>query len=117
PTAETAAEIGGIPAELLESLDELLSQTALDPTTLAAEVQAHVRAFEEESRVNEFVDLPGARQLATQSHELVKHFDTYTPSQRALAQAAIRYFVIAENVGDDFDIGGLDDDKKVMAAV
>ena len=117
PPPETAAQVGGIPAELQESVDELMAEPALDPSTLLDQVFAHVRAFEQEARVNEFVDLPGAQTLAAQSEALLARFPTMTAPQRALAQAAIRYFVIAENVEDDFDIGGLDDDKRLMNAV
>jgi len=70
-----------------------------------------------EHQVNEFVDLEGAQQLAAQSQLLLDRWESLSAGERQLAHAAIRYFVIAENVEDDFDIGGLDDDKRIMTAV
>src|SRR5690606_36126736 len=70
-----------------------------------------------EHQVNEFVDLAGAQRLAAQSRLLLEQWEHLPLGQRHLAHAAIRYFVIAENVEADFDIGGLDDDKRIMTAV
>src|SRR5690606_34201723 len=88
-----------------------------EPSELRQQIEAHVQAFLKEHQVNEFVDLEGARQLAGQSQLLLERWDGLTAAERHLAHAAIRYFVIAENVEADFDIGGLDDDKRIMNAV
>jgi plasmid stabilization system protein ParE len=117
PEPETATHIAGIPVELQQTLTELMREEALDAVTLSAQVDAHLRAFEREYRINEFVELTLARRLTEQAKQLLTRWNFLTPGQKRIAQAAIRYFVLVEDVESDFDIGGLDDDAKVMGAV
>lgn len=117
PDPETAAQIPGIPVELQQTLTELMQEESVDAITLSGQVQAHVKAFEDEYRVNEFVELEAARRLQTQARLLLDRWPTLTPGQKRVAQAAIRYFVLVQDVEEDFDIGGLDDDERVMGAV
>ncbi|NLE87902.1 MAG: hypothetical protein GX607_16070, partial [Myxococcales bacterium] len=117
PSVRAPLTLQGIPAELRESFDELVAEPVSERGELRRQIEAHVSRFFEEYRVSEFVDLEGARTLREQSELLLSRWDTFTPGERQLAHAAIRYFVIAENRESDFDIGGLDDDKRIMAAV
>lgn len=117
PSARPTRALQGIPAELRETIDELAQEPLSEREELRRQVDAHVGRFFAEYRVSEFVDLEGARRLREQSEQLLERWDTLTPGERQLAHAAIRYFVIPENLESDFDIGGLDDDKRVMAAV
>lgn len=115
--AEIRAVVETLAPELQEAFHELVLAPPMLPTAMQRQIDEHVAAFEDEARVNEFVDLEGARQLAQHSRQLLSRFSALTPTERQLAQAAIRYFVIAENIESDFDIGGLDDDKQIMNAV
>lgn len=117
PSVRAPLTLQGIPAELRESFDELVAEPVSERGELRRQIEAHVSRFFEEYRVSEFVDLEGARTLREQSELLLSRWDAFTPGERQLAHAAIRYFVIAENRESDFDIGGLDDDKRIMAAV
>lgn len=117
PEPQTATHIPGIPVELQQTLTELMREDPLDSITLSGQIEAHLSAFEGEYRINEFVDLTQARRLAEQSKQLLDRWDFLTPGQKRIAQAAMRYFVLVEDVESDFDVGGLDDDAKVMRAV
>ena len=97
--------------------DDLVKEPLSAPSELFNQIDAHVQAFSREHQVNQFVDFKGAQQLAGRSRQLLERWDQLPVAERHLAQAAIRYFVIAENVEADFDIGGLDDDKRIMNAV
>ena len=117
PEPETAAQIPGVPVELQQTLTELMQEEPVDPITLFGQVDAHVKAFEDEYRINEFVELETARRLREQARLLLDRWPSLTPGQKRVSQAAIQYFVLVEDVEEDFDIGGLDDDLRVMAAV
>jgi hypothetical protein len=109
--------LSGIPTELREKFQELVSEPIADVATLRAQVKQHVDTMAEAYQVNEFVDLPGAHLLADQSNLLLDSWETLSLSDRHLAHAAVRYFVSWDDVTNDLDIGGLDDDKQIMKAV
>jgi hypothetical protein len=88
----------------------------MSPAQLLEQVEEKVRAFEREMRLNEFVDLPLARELAARSRALLALRDL-PPQERRIVQAAIRYFIIADDAEGDSGIGGLDNDDTVMTAV
>lgn len=117
PASIGTTHLDGIPTELREMFGDLVKEPLSQPSELRQQVEAHVQAFLKEHQVNEFVDLAGAQRLAAQSRLLLEQWEHLPLGQRHLAHAAIRYFVIAENVEADFDIGGLDDDKRIMTAV
>lgn len=117
PSVRASRTLPGIPVELRDQFDELVQEPLSERSELRRQIDAHVERFVAEYRVSEFVDLDGAYQLRQQCHLLLGRWDQLTPGERHLAHAAIRYFVIAENAESDFDIGGLDDDKRIMTAV
>lgn len=111
------AQLEGIPAELREMFDDLVKEPLWSVADLRALVAEHVADLEREHQVNEFVDLPGAHEVAAHCYRLLDRWDTLPLPERHLAHAAVRYFVSWHDVEHDLDIGGLDDDKRIMNAV
>jgi hypothetical protein len=109
--------VPGIPPELRDLFEELVHHPLSDPNELRHLVDQHLAEMEAEHRVNEFVDVEGARTLARQCHDLLDRWDTLLIPDRHFANAAIRYFVSWQDLEHDLAVGGLDDDKKIMNAV
>ncbi|MEN9578921.1 MAG: hypothetical protein RJA70_1930, partial [Pseudomonadota bacterium] len=107
----------GIPAVLREKFQEYVELPPRDVVTLRQEIEKHVDEMAKAYQVNEFVDLPGARELAGQCHLLLDQWPRLPPSDRRLAHAAVHYFVSWDDVENDLDLGGLDDDQQIIGAV
>jgi hypothetical protein len=117
PPSQTVAKLEGIPAELREMFEELANEPLSAVADLRDQVAEHLAALEQEHQVNEFVDLAGGRALARDCDRLLDRWETLPLPERHLAHAAVRYFISWEDLEHDLDIGGLDDDKRIMNSV
>lgn len=117
PPSRVGINLTGIPVELREMFEELVQRPLTDLSVLRSKVQEHVADIEHEHQINEFVDLEGARQLGQHCLELLERWDTLTSADRHLVHAAVSYFISWDDYESDLDIGGLDDDKQIVAAV
>jgi hypothetical protein len=117
PISRVTTALPGIPTELREMFEELAQQPLSDTSELGRLVEEHVAEIENEHHVNEFVDLEGARALARDCRMLLERWESLLMPDRQFAHAAIRYFVSWQDAEHDLEIGGLDDDKKIMNAV
>jgi hypothetical protein len=112
------ASIPGLPDETLPVLQNLWDQPNEDPEKLAQRVNAHVNAFVNLAKRNEFVDPQEARDVAATCLRLLDELRSDTPPlHRKLIELAALYFVLEEDADSDFDIGGLDDDIAVVQAI
>ncbi len=116
---DAAAELlERVPAESRELVEELLDEPLLSSVVLRGEVEAHLDLFRSAQRENPELDVGQAEALARQCRRLLDAVgDDATEEQRQLVQVAVRYFVIEDDGDDDIQIGGLDDDEAVVAAV
>jgi hypothetical protein len=117
PLSRASINLTGIPTELREMFEELVKKPLSDVLDLRAQVRQHVEAIATEHHVNEFVDLPGAHVLARQCQMLLDRSGSLPIPDRHLVNAAVLYFISWDDLENDFDIGGLDDDKQIMNAV
>ncbi len=87
---------------------------------LAGAVTHHLAHLEAAMSHNEFLDIDLARKLARQCRRLLDWANgaDLADDQRALARAAVRYFVLDDDGDSDADsILGLEDDEEVLVAV
>lgn len=117
PASRPGINLSGIPVELRQMFEDLVREPLSDVLDLRRQINEHVEAIEAEYRVNEFVDREGAHVLSRQCHELLDRWDSLPPADRHVVHAAVRYFVSWHDVEHDLDLGGLDDDKKILGAV
>jgi Bacterial RNA polymerase, alpha chain C terminal domain/Sigma-70, region 4 len=124
PVSETplnvpaVADIPSFPEVAAEAFAQLLQKPVQTAEALRAACAAHVRAFEEQARTNEFVSLDEARTLATACGRLIDKLELATSDEpRRLISATVAYFALVDDGDSDFSIGGLDDDLAVFSAV
>jgi len=115
--AMTAFEVPGLPDKAKAHFQRL----ALEPATVTTDLEARVRAYLDELRsvaaTTEFVDLELAHSLTEACLRLLERFEELAPERRAMAQAAVQYFVLQDDAEDDLSVIGLDDDVAVFNAV
>ena len=115
---QAAALLGCVPAESRALVEELLDEPLLPSVVLRGEVDAYLDLFRDAQRKNAELDIGQAEALAKQCCELLDAVGDEAPTeQRQLVQVAVRYFAIEDDGDDDVQIGGLDDDAAVVAAV
>lgn len=113
-----STELSGIPHKAKPLWDKLLSEDLIPVHQLFAEVTEYRKAIEQARRM-EHVDDTVANALADVSMKLLQTIGEATSeTQRRLIQAAVRYFVLEDDIDGDLDsVLGFDDDAEVMNAV
>ena len=109
--------VPGLPSNARALFTELVLAEPIGLEVLRSQVEQYLRAFEAESVTNDYADLAAAEDLAAASHVLIDAMDGMKPTDRAIAQAAIRYYAIIDDGDSDYDEDGLRDDAGVMDAV
>lgn len=82
-----------------------------------AAVVAHVRRFFLDAVTNEAIDLSRVLEAQALCESLIARASASDDRARALARAAVRYFVMSDDGAWDFTAKGLDDDLAVLRAV
>jgi len=111
-----AVLLSRVPDESRPLFRKLLTELPRPPSVLLEEVAAHVRLFEKSVRDGGPADLRLAQKLSVQSRALLDIIGL-SPEEQRVIRAAVRYFVITDDGGDDLEAGGLDDDAAVLDAV
>jgi hypothetical protein len=123
PASDTAATIDltgrvqGIPPAARQHFEALLRAPIESRAELIQRARAHVANVELASHHNEFIDISQAKALVERMDRLLEQVETLSPITRRIARAAVLYFISTQDAADDFDLGGLDDDEAVLAAV
>lgn len=107
-----------LPADIAIAYAECVGRLPEDAVALQERVNkylAHVRA---ESKHLEFLDLATAEEVARSCEQLILRLDSKaTSAERLIVQAAVEYFVLADDVEDDTaSVIGFDDDLLVVRA-
>ena len=113
-----STEVIGIPHKAKPLWDKLLAEDLAPIHELFSEVAVYRKAIEQ-ARRNDNVDHTVAIALADVSLKLLQTITPKTPeTSRRLIQAAVRYFVLEDDIDGDMDsVLGFDDDAEVMNAV
>lgn len=109
----------GIPAEARNRFQELLHEPLMAPEVLLKEVDDCVGMVRRVVMEGAPLDVSMVERLADQAREMVGRAGTDAPEpQRRMVQAAVRYFVLADDAeGDLVSLMGFDDDALVLEAV
>lgn len=113
------ATIPGIPHESQALFDRLHDAPLVSPTELRTELRAYAARIGSAAAANEMLDVTLADAITRCCEGLLDMLEQDTDeATRRLVQAAVRYFVIEEDVEPDRDtLWGLDDDAVVCGAV
>lgn len=110
--------LAGLPRAASSHFERLLDETPRTFAELRAELDDHVVQIQSASGANEFLDAALALAIASSCRALLEHTETGSGHERALAQAAVRYFVLDDDADHDLEsVCGLDDDAMVCNAV
>lgn len=110
--------IPGIPHESQALFDRLHDAPLVALEQLRAELKAYASHLEATGAANELLDATLARAIVHCCEGLLEMSEDADEPTRRLVQAAVRYFVIEEDVEPDRDsLWGLDDDAVVCGAV
>lgn len=109
----------GVPAEARERFVELLREPLMAPERLLQEVEECVGVVRRVVMEGAPLDVPFVEELAVRARGLVGRAGPGAPEEvRRLVQAAVRYFVLADDAeGDLVSLLGFDDDARVLEAV
>ncbi len=113
------ATIPGIPHESQALFDRLHDAPLAPPAELRAELRAYVARLGSATTANDLLDATLADAITRCCEGLLDMLDEdESEATRRLVQAAVRYFVIEEDVEPDREsLWGLDDDAVVCGAV
>ena len=111
--------IPGIPHESQALFDRLYDAPLASLTELRAELRAYVARIGSAAAANELLDATLAAAITRCCEGLLDGIEDATDeTTRRLVQAAVRYFVVEEDIEPDGDtLWGLDDDAVVCGAV
>lgn len=110
--------IPGIPHESQALFDRLHDAPLVPLAELRAELQAYVTRIAASSAANELLDATLAEAITRCCEGLLELSEGADEATQRLVQAAVRYFVVEEDVEPDRDsLWGLDDDAVVCGAV
>lgn len=113
------ATIPGIPHESQALFDRLHDAPLVPAAQLRAELRAYVARVTSSAESNEMLDLALCEAITRCCEGLLAELEGGVDEPTArLVQAAVRYFVVEEDVEPDGEsLWGLDDDAVVCAAV
>ena len=113
------ATIPGIPHESQALFDRLHDAPLVPATELRAELRAYAARIGSAAAANEMLDATLADAITRCCEGLLDLLEEdASEATRRLVQAAVRYFVVEEDVEPDRDtLWGLDDDAVVCGAV
>jgi DNA-directed RNA polymerase alpha subunit len=97
--------------------ESLLARPLEDEAELVRALDAHVAMFRRERAAGAPVDDDEAAALADRCRALLSRARERDDGSRALAQAAVRYFLLRDDAETDLSAGGLDDDAAMIREV
>lgn len=110
--------IPGIPREAAAMFARLCSEPSVSVEVLRSELREHLVRISGALAANEFLDGALATAIAKAAEGLLDESVGRDSHDRALVQAAVRYFVLDDDADHDLEsVCGLDDDAAVCNAV
>lgn len=104
-----------LPNEIRQAYERYLKIPVADKATLKNKLEAYMTTVLNASGENEFLDYPTAQKL---NMSLLKLLDACSIDQLPQVQAAVIYFISADDASPDLEsILGFDDDAQVVNAV
>lgn len=104
-------------AETQRAVSDLLGAPPASPSEQRRRIRAHLEETLRAAGSNEFIDTSLAEQIAAQFETLLEAWDTYSPEQRSILDAAIAYYALSDDAEDDHDsVLGFEDDAEVLNA-
>ena len=109
----------GVPEAARARFAELLEEPLIAPERLVREVEEHVGVVRRVVMEGAPLDVPAVERLASRLRALLERLGPSGPEpDRRLLQAAVRYFVLADDAeGDLVSLMGFEDDARVLEAV
>lgn len=106
-----------LPQDISALVEKYLKEEPLDATSLKNQVLKYLQVLESEATDSEFIDLELARHLGSRCLALLEVYGP-GPSEQRLIQAAVTYFIEADDAeGDTTSPIGFDDDAIVVNEV
>lgn len=119
PSAPEEAVLAQVPASIADRLRPLLEERPVPEAVLRSELRSYLGGVVRRAREQPLLDLPMARDLADRCGALLDGLAADAPElHRRLVQAALRYFILDDDVESDTgSMTGFDDDAIVVDVV